>query len=113
MVGYVGKVIVNGGYGIDVIAGVNADGKEWSRALTWAALPFLKLRAWAPKSREKAFTDQFVNKLSPIRVIKASGNPKTDSSVDAITAATILKRGGGQGQPRAKQIELPSSTWHG
>ncbi len=104
VVGYVGKVIVNG-YGgpIDVIAGVNADGMV--KGINVGGPSFSETAGLGAKSREKAFTDQFVNKLSPIRVIKAS-DPKTDSSVDAITAATITSNAVVGGVNRiAKQID--------
>ncbi|MDD4135131.1 MAG: FMN-binding protein, partial [Eubacteriales bacterium] len=85
--GYVGKVTVNG-YGgpIDVIAGVNENGII--QGVNVGGASFSETAGLGAKAREAAFTRQFANKVSPVRVVKAS-DPKTESSVDAITAATI------------------------
>ncbi len=86
-VGYVGKVTVNG-YGgpIDVIAGVDETGLV--KGVNVGGSAFAETAGLGAKARETAFTDQFIDKVSPIRVVKAA-DPKTESSVDAITAATI------------------------
>ena len=85
--GYVGKVTVNG-YGgpIDVIAGVNENGII--QGVNVGGASFSETAGLGAKAREAAFTRQFANKVSPVRVVKAS-DPKTESSVDAISAATI------------------------
>ncbi|MDD4080029.1 MAG: FMN-binding protein [Eubacteriales bacterium] len=85
--GYVGKVTVNG-YGgpIDVIAGVDEIGVV--KGVNVGGASFSETAGLGAKARESAFTAQFVDKVSPVRVVKAS-DPKTESSIDAITAATI------------------------
>ncbi len=103
VVGYVGKVTVNGfGGPIDVIAGVDETGVV--KGVNVGGSAFSETAGLGAKSREAAFTDQFMNKVSPIRVVKAA-DPKTASSIDAITAATITSNAVAGGVNRiAKQI---------
>ena len=103
-VGYVGKVTVNG-YGgpIDVIAGVDEQGMV--KGINVGGPSFSETAGLGAKSREASFSDQFVDKVSPIRVVKSS-DPKTASSVDAITAATITSNAVVGGVNRiAKQVD--------
>ena len=103
-VGYVGKVTVNG-YGgpIDVITGVDLQGLV--KGINVGGPSFSETAGLGAKSRETAFTSQFADKVSPIRVVKAS-DPKTESSVDTITAATITSNAVVGGVNRiAKQVD--------
>ncbi|MGI6688204.1 MAG: FMN-binding protein [Christensenellales bacterium] len=103
-IGFVGKVTVNG-YGgpIDVIAGIDNQGLV--KGINVGGPSFSETAGLGAKSRETEFTSQFADKVSPIRVVKAS-DPKTDSSVDSITAATITSNAVVGGVNRiAKQVD--------
>ncbi|MGI6696025.1 MAG: FMN-binding protein [Christensenellales bacterium] len=104
-IGFVGKVTVNG-YGgpIDVIAGIDNQGLV--KGINVGGPSFSETAGLGAKSRETEFTSQFADKVSPIRVVKAS-DPKTDSSVDSITAATITSNAVVGGVNRiAKQVDV-------
>ncbi len=91
-VGYVAQKTVNGfGGKVEVIAGV--DTSKAPDAFTIGGISvggssFSETAGLGARSKEPAFTDQFTGKLYPVSFIKAGGTP-TDSTVDALTSATI------------------------
>ena len=104
VVGYVGKVTVNGfGGPVDVIAGIDENGVV--KGIDVGGASFSETAGLGAKSREPAFMNQFKDKVSPLRVVKASDPNKNDSSIDALTAATITSNAVAGGVNRiAKQI---------
>ncbi len=87
IVGYVGQATVNGyGGAIEIIAGVGMDNKITGASVGGAN--FSETAGLGAKAKDPKFTDQFAQKQAPLRVIKAGGNA-SDSTIDAITAATI------------------------
>ena len=91
-VGYVAQKTVNGfGGKVEVIAGVNTENAPDAFTLggiTVGGSNFSETAGLGARSKEAAFTDQFAGKVYPISFIKAGGTP-TDSTVDALTSATI------------------------
>lgn len=86
-VGYV-AVVTAKGYGgeVEVTVGVNADGKV--TGISVGGANFSETAGLGAKSKEPAFTEQFSNRETPLRVVKAGG-AKAEDTVDAITSATI------------------------
>ena len=87
VIGYVAKTTVNG-YGgeIEIIAGFDLD-----CAITGISVggsSFKETPGLGAKSKEAAFTDQFLGKHAPIGIIKA-GKTAGENDVDAIASATI------------------------
>ncbi len=87
VIGYVAKTTVNG-YGgeIEIIAGFDLD-----CAITGISVggsSFKETPGLGAKSKETAFTGQFLGKHAPIRIIKA-GKTAGENDVDAIASATI------------------------
>lgn len=87
VIGYVAKTTVNG-YGgeIEIIAGFDLD-----CAITGISVggsSFKETPGLGAKSKETAFTDQFLGKHAPIGIIKA-GKTAGENDVDAIASATI------------------------
>jgi len=85
--GYVGTVLVKG-YGgpVQVIAGVDLLGVV--TGVTVGGPDFRETAGLGARSKDAAFTDQFINKQSPIKAVKAVAD-RGPSTIDAITAATI------------------------
>ncbi|MHC1786249.1 MAG: FMN-binding protein [Christensenellales bacterium] len=85
--GYVGTVMAKG-YGgqVQVIAGVDADGKV--TGVSVGGKDFAETAGLGAKSKEPAFSQQFIGKQSPIKVVKKADD-RGDNTIDAITAATI------------------------
>lgn len=87
VIGYIAKTTVNG-YGgeIEIIAGFDLD-----CAITGISVggsSFKETPGLGAKSKETAFTGQFLGKHAPIRIIKA-GKTAGENDVDAIASATI------------------------
>ena len=91
-VGYVAQKTVNGfGGKVEVIAGVDtskAPDTFTIGGISVGGSSFSETAGLGARSKEPAFTDQFAGKIYPISFIKAGGTP-TDSTVDALTSATI------------------------
>ena len=91
-VGYVAQKTVNGfGGKVEVIAGVdtrNAPDTFTVSGITVGGSNFSETAGLGARSKEPAFTNQFAGKIYPISFIKSGGEP-TDSTVDALTSATI------------------------
>ena len=91
-VGYVAQKTVNGfGGKVEVIAGVdtvNAPDTFKIGGITVGGSDFSETAGLGARAKEPAFTDQFPGKVYPISYIKAGGEA-TDSTVDALTSATI------------------------
>ena len=91
-VGYVAQKTVNGfGGKVEVIAGV--DTQQAPDTFTIGGISvggsnFSETAGLGARSKEPAFTEQFNGKIYPISYIKAGGTP-TESTVDALTSATI------------------------
>ena len=91
-VGYVAQKTVNGfGGKVEVIAGVDTTGAPDSFTIGGISVggsSFSETAGLGARSKEPAFTDQFAGKVYPISYIKAGGTA-TESTVDALTSATI------------------------
>ena len=91
-VGYVAQKTVNGfGGKVEVIAGVDTIGAPETFAISGISVGgsnFSETAGLGARSKEPAFTDQFTGKVYPVSYIKAGGTP-TESTVDALTSATI------------------------
>ena len=91
-VGYVAQKTVNGfGGKVEVIAGVdtvNAPDTFKIGGITVGGSDFSETAGLGARAKEPAFTDQFPGKIYPISYIKAGGEA-TESTVDALTSATI------------------------
>ena len=88
--GYVGSTTVQG-YGgpIEIIAGVREDGTITGINVGGSA--FAETAGLGSKAKDASFIDQFAGKQSPIKVV-VEGEPKDNTTVDAITAATITTK---------------------
>ena len=87
VVGYVAQTTVQGFKGeVEVIAGL--DPFLTLTGISVGGSNFSETAGLGAKSKDPEFTSQFAGKQAPVRVIKAGGTPG-DSTVDAITAATI------------------------
>ncbi len=91
-VGYVAQKTVNGfGGKVEVIAGVdttNAPDAFTISGISVGGSSFSETAGLGARSKEPAFTDQFAGKVYPVSYIKAGGTA-TESTVDALTSATI------------------------
>ena len=91
-VGYVAQKTVNGfGGKVEVIAGVDTTGAPETFTIGGISVggsSFSETAGLGARSKEPAFTDQFAGKVYPVSYIKAGGTP-TESTVDALTSATI------------------------
>ena len=91
-IGYVAQKTVNGfGGKVEVIAGVDTkDAPETFTigGVTVGGSDFSETAGLGAKAKEPAFTGQFPGKVYPISYIKAGGEA-TESTVDALTSATI------------------------
>ncbi|MBP3645164.1 MAG: FMN-binding protein, partial [Clostridia bacterium] len=76
--GYGGEIVVTVGMDADnVITGINVGGENFSETAGLGAL-----------AKEAAFTDQFIGKSVPLKLVKGNA-PKGDDTIDAISGATI------------------------
>ena len=91
-VGYVAQKTVNGfGGKVEVIAGVDTTGAPETFTIGGISVggsSFSETAGLGARSKEPAFTDQFAGKVYPVSYIKAGGTA-TESTVDALTSATI------------------------
>lgn len=90
-VGYVAQKTVNGfGGKVEVIAGVNTqDAPNFTLGgVSVGGSDFAETAGLGARAKEPAFTSQFTGKTAPVSFIKAGGE-RTDSTVDALTSATI------------------------
>ncbi|NLZ90251.1 MAG: FMN-binding protein [Clostridiales bacterium] len=86
-VGYVGKIDVKGyGGSIEVIAGVTLDGHI--TGISVGGAKFAETAGLGAVVKEAGFTDQFIGKPTPVKVIKG-GEAANEFTVEAVTAATI------------------------
>ncbi len=92
VVGYVVQKTVNGfGGKVEVITGVDTTQSPDTFSIGGISVGgsnFSETAGLGARSKEPAFTDQFIGKIYPVSFIKAGGE-KTDSTVDALTSATI------------------------
>ena len=90
-IGYVAQKTIKGfGGDVDVIVGVNVQDPE-NLTLTGISVGGSKFKETAglgARSKDKAFTDQFIGKTVPLKLIKNSAD-KADNTIDAITSATV------------------------
>lgn len=87
LVGYVAMCKVQGfGGEVEVIAGV--DTNLVITGVNVGGSNFSETAGLGAKAKDAAFTDRFLGKTAPLRIIKA-GDIAADNTVDAITAATI------------------------
>jgi len=90
-IGYVAQKTIKGfGGDVDVIVGVNVQDPE-NLTLTGISVGGSKFKETAglgARSKEKSFTDQFIGKSVPLKLIKNSAD-KADNTIDAITSATV------------------------
>ena len=86
-VGYV-AVVAAKGYGgeVEVTVGIGSDGR--TTGISVGGANFSETAGLGAKSKEPAFTDQFANRETPLRVVKTGGT-RADDTVDAITSATV------------------------
>ena len=108
--GYGGEIVVTVGMDSDnVITGINVGGDNFSETAGLGAL-----------AKEPAFTDQFIGKSVPLKLVKGNA-PKGDDTVDAISGATItstavnggvnlagkfvMDMGGGAGSPNTGSVQ--------
>ena len=91
-VGYVAQKTVNGfGGKVEVIAGVDTTKAPETFTIGGISVGgsgFSETAGLGARSKEPAFTDQFTGKVYPVSYIKAGGTA-TESTVDALTSATI------------------------
>lgn len=85
--GYVGTINVKG-YGgpVQVIAGLDESGKVTGVSI--GGSDFSETAGLGAKAKDPAFAAQFIGKQSPIKAVKNPAD-RGDSTIDAITAATI------------------------
>ena len=89
-VGYAAQITTSGfGGEIEIVIVVDADGTLGG--ISVGGSNFSETAGLGAKSKDASFTDQFAGKTYPLNVVKA-GEEKTDSSIDAITSATITSR---------------------
>lgn len=89
-VGYVAQGTGRGfGGEIEVIVGLRADGEITGISVGGAS--FSETAGLGAKAKEAAFTGGFFGKRAPLTVVKA-GETKSESTVDAITSATITSK---------------------
>ncbi len=88
--GYVGSITVQG-YGgpIEIIAGVLSDGTI--SGINVGGSAFAETAGLGSKAKDAAFMQQFAGKQTPVKVV-VEGQPKDNTTVDAITAATITTK---------------------
>ncbi|MBQ4075666.1 MAG: FMN-binding protein, partial [Clostridia bacterium] len=87
VVGYVAQATVQGfGGPVEVVVGV--DTNLTLTGISVGGGNFSETAGLGAKAKDSAFTDQFIGKVLPVSVIKAGGKA-TESTVDAITSATI------------------------
>lgn len=85
--GYVAQTTVKGfGGPVEVIAGL--DRQLTLTGVSVGGSNFSETAGLGAKSKDPAFSEQFVGKQVPVRVIKAGGTA-ADNTIDAITSATI------------------------
>lgn len=86
-IGYVAQTTVSGfGGPIEVIAGVDEDGRVTGVSVGGSS--FGETPGLGANAKNKSFTERFIGKSAPIKVIKAGG-AAGENTVDAITSATI------------------------
>lgn len=89
-VGYVAQGTGRGfGGEIEVIVGLRADGEITGISVGGAS--FSETAGLGAKAKEAAFTGGFFGKRAPLTVVKA-GEARSESTVDAITSATITSK---------------------
>lgn len=89
-VGYVAQGTGRGfGGEIEVIVGLRADGEI--TGISVGGANFSETAGLGAKAKEAAFTGGFFGKRAPLTVVKA-GEAKSESTVDAITSATITSK---------------------
>ncbi len=89
-VGYVAQATGRGfGGEIEVIVGLRMDGEITGVSVGGAN--FSETAGLGAKAKDASFTDGFLGKHAPLTVVKA-GEAKSESSVDAITSATITSK---------------------
>lgn len=89
-VGYVAQGTGRGfGGEIEVIVGLRADGEITGVSVGGAN--FSETAGLGAKAKDAAFTGGFFGKRAPLTVVKA-GEAKSESTVDAITSATITSK---------------------
>lgn len=89
-VGYVAQGTGRGfGGEIEVIVGLRADGEITGISVGGAS--FSETAGLGAKAKEAAFTGSFFGKRAPLTVVKA-GEARSESTVDAITSATITSK---------------------
>ncbi len=89
-VGYVAQATGRGfGGEIEVIVGLRIDGEITGVSVGGAN--FSETAGLGAKAKDASFTDGFLGKHAPLTVVKA-GEAKSESSVDAITSATITSK---------------------
>lgn len=90
-IGYVAQKTIRGfGGDVDVIVGVNAQDPE-NLTLTGISVGGSKFKETAglgARSKEAWFTNQFIGKSVPLKLIK-NGADASDNTIDAITSATV------------------------
>lgn len=87
VIGYVITANVNG-YGgeIEIVAGFKKDGTI--SGISVGGANFKETPGLGAKSKDNAFTDQFIGKTAPVSVVKA-GKTAGENDVDAIASATV------------------------
>lgn len=89
-VGYVAQGTGRGfGGEIEVIVGLRADGEI--TGISVGGANFSETAGLGAKAKEAAFTAGFFGKRAPLTVVKA-GEARSESTVDAITSATITSK---------------------
>lgn len=89
-VGYVAQGTGRGfGGEIEVIVGLRADGEITGISVGGAS--FSETAGLGAKAKDAAFTGGFFGKRAPLTVVKA-GEARSESTVDAITSATITSK---------------------
>ena len=89
-VGYVAQGTGRGfGGEIEVIVGLRADGEI--TGISVGGANFSETAGLGAKAKEAAFTGGFFGKRAPLTVVKA-GEARSESTVDAITSATITSK---------------------
>lgn len=89
-VGYVAQGTGRGfGGEIEVIIGLRADGEI--TGISVGGANFSETAGLGAKAKEAAFTGGFFGKRAPLTVVKA-GEARSESTVDAITSATITSK---------------------
>lgn len=89
-VGYVAQATGRGfGGEIEVIVGLRTDGEI--TGISVGGANFAETAGLGAKAKDASFTDGFLGKHAPLTVVKA-GEAKSESTVDAITSATITSK---------------------